>query len=97
MKNFFEENEVLLNSASEVSSACLDMEGGAFFLAWSSELIRDLAAEGYVRGATLAARKLCEAVGVDVPQDCVESGDKAETLVRLSVLAEALEDCMKGV
>ena len=94
MKNFFEGNEVLVNSASEVASACLDMEGGAFFLAWSSELIRDLTVEGYVRSATLATQKLCEAVGVDVPQDCAESAEKAETLVQISLFAEALSDCV---
>ena len=58
--------EVLLDSANEAASAYLDMEGGAFLLAWAGELIQDLAAEGNVRSAALAAKKLCEAVDVEM-------------------------------
>ena len=51
MENNFEQYGVLLGSASEVAEACLDMEGGAFFLAWAGELIQDLADTGYCRSA----------------------------------------------
>ena len=65
MENNFEQYEMLLDCASEAAEACLDMEGGAFFLAWAGELIQDLADKGYCRSARLAAQKLCEAVGTD--------------------------------
>ena len=51
MENIFEQYGTLLNSASEAAEACLDMEGGAFFLAWAGELIQDLADKGYCRSA----------------------------------------------
>ena len=65
MENNFEQYEALLGSASEVTEACLDTEGGVFFLVWAGELIQDLADKGYCRSACLTAQKLCEAVGVD--------------------------------
>ena len=65
MENKFEKYEALLDSVSEVVEACLDMEGGAFFLAWAGELIQDLAGKGYFRSACLTAQKLCEVVGTD--------------------------------
>lgn len=65
MENNFEQCGTLLDSASEAAEACLDMEGGAFFLAWAGELIQNLAAEGYCRSACLTAQKLCEAVATD--------------------------------
>ena len=65
MENNFEQYEILLDSASEVAEACLDMEGGAFLLTWTGELIRDLVAAGCFRSAGLTLQKLCEAVNVD--------------------------------
>ena len=53
------------DSASESAEACLEMEGGAFFLACAGELILDLAVKGYCQSTCLAAQKLCKAVGVD--------------------------------
>ena len=51
MENNFEQYEALLSNVSEVAEACLDMEGGAFFLSWVGELIQKLAAKGYCRSA----------------------------------------------
>ena len=65
MENNFEQYETLLDRASETAEACLDMEGGAFLLAWTSELIRDLATAGNFRSACLTAQRLCKSVGVD--------------------------------
>ena len=65
MENNFEQHETLIGSASEAAEACLDMEGGTFFLALTGELIQNLAGKSYCRSARLAAQKLCEAVGVD--------------------------------
>ena len=65
MENNFEQYELLLGSAAEAAEACLDMEGGAFLLAWTGELIRELAAAGYFRSARLTAQKLCESVGIE--------------------------------
>ena len=84
--------EVLLNSANEAASAYLDMEGGAFLLAWAGELIQDLAAEGNVRSATLAAKKLCEAVDVEMQWEAFEQTEKAEKQAWLCLFAEALMD-----
>ena len=65
MENNFEQYETLLGRAFEMAEACLDMEGGAFSLAWIGELIRDLAAAGHFKSARLTIQKLCETVGVD--------------------------------
>ena len=64
MENNFEQYETLLGRVSEVAEACLDMEGGAFSLAWIGELIRDLAAAGHFKSARLTIQKLCETAGV---------------------------------
>ena len=85
--------EVLLDSANEAASAYLDMEGGEFLLAWAGELIQDLAAEGNVRSAALAAKKLCEAVDVEMQWEAFEESQKAEKQAWLSLFAEALMDC----
>ena len=92
MENNFEQYEMLLDCASEAAEACLDMEGGAFFLAWAGELIQDLADKGYCRSARLAAQKLCEAVGVDwVWTECDEL-ELPEKQAWLSLFTEALMD-----
>ena len=96
MENNFEQYEALLSNVSEVAEACLDMEGGAFFLAWSDELIQELTEKGYVRSAILTARKRCEAVGVEMPHDFSMNAEKAELLAWLCLFTEALRDCMKG-
>lgn len=87
--------EVLLNSANEAASAYLDMEGREFLLAWAGELIQNLAAEGNVRSAALAAKKLCEAVDVEMQWEAFEEIGKAEKQAWLRVFAEALMDCAK--
>ena len=90
MENNFEQYGTLLGSASEAAEVCLDMEGGAFFLAWAGELIQDLAAMGYCRSARLTAQKLCQAVGVDWA--CAECDDleAAKRQAWLNLFAEAL-------
>ena len=65
MENNLKQYETLLDSTSEAAEACLDMDGGAFLLDWTGELIRDLAAAGYCRSAHLTAQKLCETAGVN--------------------------------
>ena len=60
MKSTSGQYELLLENATEITSACLDMENGALLFAYSSELIRDLAVAGYVRSAALAIQKFCE-------------------------------------
>ena len=90
MENNFEQYEALLGCASEAAEACLDMEGGAFFLAWAGELIQELTDEGYCRSARLAAQKLCKTVGVDWAwAECAEMAS-AEKQVWLNLFAEAL-------
>ena len=92
MERNFEQYGTLLDSASETAEACLDMEGGAFFLAWAGELIQDLADKGYCRSALMTAQKICETVGVDrVWAECDELGP-AERQVWLNLFAEALMD-----
>ena len=65
MENNFEQYETLLGRASEVAEACLDMEGGAFSLAWIGELIRDLVAAGHFKNACLTIQKLCETASIE--------------------------------
>ena len=65
MENNFKQYELLLDSAAEAAEACLDMEGGVFLLAWTGELIRDLATAGNFKSARLTVQKLCESVGVE--------------------------------
>lgn len=97
MLNNFEQYVTLLDSASETAEACLDMDGGAFFLAWAGELIQDLAAMGYCRSARLTAQKLCQAVGVDWA--CAECNEleATERQAWLNLFAEALMDCQNSV
>lgn len=90
MRNNFEQYEALLASASETAEACLDMEGGAFFLAWAGELIRDLAAKGYCRSACLTAKKLCETVDVDLAWAEFNELEQTEKLTWLKLYADAL-------
>lgn len=90
MENNFEHYETLLGSASEVAETCLDMEGGAFLLAWVGELIQDLAAEGYCRSAGLTAQKLCGTVGVDWAWVECDELELLEKLVWLSLFTETL-------
>ena len=96
MKNISEQYERLLENATEVASVCLDMENGTFLLAWSGELIRDLAAAGYVRSAALAVRKLCETV--DTEAQWIGDGEmrKEEKQAWFRLFAEALMDCVKS-
>ena len=92
MENNFEQYEALLGSASEVAEACLDMEGGAFFLSWAGELIQDLADKGYCRSACLTAQKICEALGADLVRSESDDLAPAEKQVWLNLFAETLMD-----
>ena len=97
MVNNFEQYGALLDSVSEVAEACLDMESGAFFLAWAGELIQDLATKGYCRSARLTAQKLCQAVGVDWACAECDELEAAERQAWLNLFAEALMDCQNSV
>lgn len=90
MENNFEQYEMLLDSASEATEACLDMEGGTFFLAWAGELIQDLSSKGYCRSACLTAQKLCEAVGIDWAWAGCDELEPMEKQAWLNLFAEAL-------
>ena len=82
----------MLGSASEAAEACLDMEGGAFFLAWVGELIQELAVAGYFRSARLTAQKLCEAAGVDSARTERDKLEPPEMQAWLNLFAETLMD-----
>ena len=92
MENIFEQYETLLDSASEAAEACLDMEGGAFWVAWAGELIRDLAAAGYFRSARLTAQKLCESADVDWTWTGYDELTPEEFSAWLNLFAGALMD-----
>ena len=92
MKNNFEQYGTLLDSASEAAEAYIDMEGGAFFLAWVGELIQDLAGKGYFRSACLTVQKLCESVGTDCAWAEREELEPMEEQAWLNLFAEALMD-----
>ena len=96
MENNFEQCRTLLDSASKAAEACLDMEGGVFFLAWAGELIQDLAGKGYCRSARLTAQKPCEAAGTDWPFVAYNGLDQTEKQAWLNLFAEALTDCVKS-
>ena len=90
MENNFEQYKALLDSASEVAGACLDMESGEFFLAWAGELIQDLVGKGYCRSACLTAQRLYEAVGVDRAWAECDKLEPAEKQVWLNLFVETL-------
>ena len=92
MENNFKQYERLLDSEAEVAEACLDMEGGAFLLAWTGELIRDLVAVGYLKSARLTLQKLCESVGVDWMWMEYDELEPAEKAAWLNLFAVALMD-----
>ena len=92
MENDLKQYELLLERAAEAAEACLDMEGGAFLLAWTGELIRDLAAAGYFRSANLTAQRLCESVGVDWTWSEYDELTPEEKSAWLNLFAEALMD-----
>ena len=92
MEKNFEQYEMLLDRASEVAEACLDMEGGAFLLAWTGELIRDLATAGCCRSAHLTIQRLCEAAGVDWTWSGYDELNPEERSAWLNLFAGALTD-----
>lgn len=61
-------------------------------LAWTGELIQNLAAEGYCRSACLTAQKLCEAVGTDCAWAERDELELMEKRVWLGLFVEALMD-----
>ena len=97
MENNFKQYEALLGSVAEVAEGCLDMEGGAFLLAWTSELIRDLATAGCFRSAHLAIQKLCEAASVDLAWSGYDGLAPEEKSAWLSLFTGALMDHMTTV
>ena len=92
MEHYFEQYKTLLDSASEVAEACLDMEGGAFLLAWAGELIRDLTDEGYFKSARLTIQKLYETVGIDWAWTGYDELSPEEKSAWLNLFAGALMD-----
>ena len=92
MENNFKQYELLLDNAAEAAEACLDMEGGTFLLAWTGELIRDLANAGHFKSARLTAQKLCEAAGVEWTWTGYDELALEEKSEWLNLFAEALMD-----
>ena len=92
MENNLGKYEALLDSVSEVAKACLDTEGGAFFLAWAGELIQDLADKGYCQSACLTAQRLCEVAGVDWTWEERNELDPSKKQVWPNLFAETLMD-----
>ena len=97
MENIFKQYEALLDSTAEAAEACLDMEGGAFLLVWTSELIRDLATAGYCRSARLTIKKLCEVAGVDWTWSEYDELNSEEKSVWFSLFTGVLMDHMTTV
>ena len=92
MENNFRQYEALLDSAAEAAESCLDMDGGAFWLVWAGELIRDLAAAGYFKSARLTTQKLCESVGVEWTGTGYDELAPEELSAWLNLFAGALMD-----
>jgi len=92
MKNNFKQYEAMLKTAAETADACLDMEGGAFFLSWTGELLQELTAAGRLESATFAAKKLCEAVGVETRWTEYDGLDRDKKRTWLELFAGALMD-----
>jgi len=82
----------MLEAAAEAADACLDMEGGAFFLAWIGELLQELTAAGRLESASFAAKKLCEAVGVEAAWTGYDGLDRDEKRAWLDLFAGVLTD-----
>ena len=97
MENNFEQYEALLANAAEVAEACLDLEGGAFLLTWTGELIRDLVAASCFRSAGLTIHKLCEAAGVDGVWAFCDELNPQEKQAWLNLFAVALMDYVIAV
>ncbi len=92
MRNNFKQYEALLTDAVETADTCLDMEGGALFVAWNGELIQDLAAAGCFRSACFAVKKLCEVAGVEPEWTEFDGLEREEKQAWLELFAEVLMD-----
>lgn len=92
MKNNFRQYEEVLNSASEVAEVLSNMEGRAFILAWTAELICDLAAAENFEGACLAVQKLCEVSGVEGQWTTREKQGSADEKILFDLFTEDLMD-----
>ncbi len=92
MRNNFKQYEARLKAAAETANACLDMEGGVFFLAWTGELLQELTAAGRFESACFAAKKLCEAAGVELEWTEYDGLDKDEKQAWLKLFTGALMD-----
>ena len=97
MENNFKQYGLLLGSAAETAEACLDMEGGAFLLAWTGELIRNLLAAGHLKSARLTIQKLCESVGVEWTWSEYDELAPEEKSVWLNLFAGALMEHVTAV
>lgn len=92
MCNNFKQYEAILKSASEAADMLRDMDGGAFVLAWTAELIRDLATAENFEGASLAVQKLCEISGVERYWTEQEGQGSANEKIWLDLFTEVLMD-----
>ena len=92
MKNNFRQYEWVLSSVSEVAEVLSNMEGGAFILAWTAELICDLVETENFEGAFLAVQKLCEASGVEGQRAAQEEQRSVDEKIWLGLFTEALMD-----
>ena len=97
MENNFEEYKNLVNRVSVAASAYLDMEGGAFLLAWTGELIRNLATAGCLQSARLTIQKMCESVGVDWAWTGYDELEPVEKQAWMNLFTDALMDCVMTV
>jgi len=92
MRNNFKQYEAMLEVAAETAEACLDMEGGALFVAWNGELIQELAAAGCIRSACFAVNKLCETAGVEPEWMECDGLERDEKRAWLEMFAGTLMD-----
>lgn len=95
MSNFLTQYEAVLNCAVEAANVYLDMEGGSFILALTSELIQGLVEAGDHEGAILVIRQVCEAASVECDwarhEECGEDDTRIWPSLFSEILTEHLE------
>ncbi len=92
MKDNFKRYVAMLEVAAETANACLDMEGGVFFLAWIGELLQELTAAGCFQSACLAVKRLFEAFGVKPEWTEYDGLGRVEKQAWMKLFAGALLD-----
>lgn len=97
MSNFLAQYEAVLNCAVEAANAYLDMEGGSFILALTSELIQGLVEAGDHEGAILVIRQVCEAANVECDWVRQEECGKDDTRIWPSLFSEILTEHLEVV